>query len=155
VRTHRPTPAIALLLGAALIAAGCGDDKSDMTSAAEPTTTATAPIQPSGSDAPLQIDDVRKRLDAAGYDVEKKRGQPLIRNASSRGGIVKSATELVVTGGDLPSGADVRIHSLSSPVDEGAMERFAGGGRSLVKGKLFFQASEQGLAEQVARAAGG
>jgi hypothetical protein len=138
-----------LLLSAALLPSGCGggDDKKD-----------NAPAQTTAaeSDAPLKIDDVKTRLLANGYKVENRKPGPLIRNAASRGGLVVAEKKIEVTGGELPSGSGgVSVYSFSAPEDVAAMERFAGGDRSLVKGSLFFQAVEPGAAQTVADAASG
>jgi hypothetical protein len=135
-----------------LVASGCGGDDDEADNSPAQTTAAESSESP---DSPVGIDEVKQRLEADGYSVEEKPGSPLLRNEASRGGIVKSDAELVVTGGDLPSGADVSVHSFTAPEDVEAVKRLAGGGVSLVKGSLFFQASEPGAADKVAEAATG
>ena len=143
-----------LLVSAALISTGCGGDDDKADKPASPSA-ATDSSGADSSDAPLKIEDVKTQLEAAGYKVKEEPGTPLLRNEASPGGIVKSEVELTVTGGELPSGTDVEVHSFSNPEDVAAVKELAAGGESsLVKGDLFFQAAEPGAADTVAEAAG-
>jgi hypothetical protein len=135
---------VSVLLAAAPVLAGCGgDDDGD----------GTAKKTDSPAAGPLKFEDVKPRLEAAGYTVKTESPEPLIRRDD--GGIVKPTGQLVVTGGDLSAGSEVSVAGLGTPEDVAAMQKFAGGGRSLVEGDVFFQATEPGEAETVAKAARG
>ena len=137
-----------------MIASGCGGDDDEKAATTSPATTA-AESSPD-NDAPLKIDEVKTKLEAAGYTVKEKPANPLLRNEASPGGLVTPEVSLDVTGGDLPSGASVGVYSFSAPEDVTAVKDLAAGGElSLVKGELFIQSAEPGAADTVAEAASG
>jgi hypothetical protein len=135
---------VSVLLAATPALAGCGGDDDGDGGATQTDSPAAGP---------LKFEDVKPRLEAAGYTVKTETPEPLIRRDD--GGIVKPTGQLAVTGGDLPAGSEVSVAGLGTPEDVAAMKKFAGGGQSLVEGDVFFQAAEPGAAETVARAARG
>jgi hypothetical protein len=137
------------LLGGALLVGGCGGDDKKSSSTTAPSTAATT----QAAAPPKNMDEAKQRLQAAGYKVADEKPEPLVRRAD--GGIVTPKEKIAVTGGELPSGTDVSVYSVSTPEDVAALQKLAGGGRSVVKGMLFFQAVEPGAADTVAQAASG
>ena len=147
----------ALAAIAAVLVGGCGGDDDETTAATTTSTTAptgaTGATGTTGETGSVTIDDAQANLEAAGYTVKLEQSEPLIRRDD--GVVVQPLEKLIVTGGDLASGSDVSVYSLESQKDVEAMEDFAGGGKSLVVGKLFFQSAEAGEAESIADAAQG
>ena len=156
-RLRRAPFALAAIAGAAVLVGGCGGDDDETTVATTTSTTAstgaTGATGTTGESGSVTIDDAQANLEAAGYTVKLEQSEPLIRRDD--GGVVQPLEKLIVTGGDLASGSDVSVYSLESQKDVVAMEDFAGGDKSLVVGKLFFQSAEAGEAETIADAAQG
>ena len=141
-RRSRAAAVICVALGASLALIACGDDGGSA---------AGGSAEPSGT-GPLAFSDIQPALEDAGYKVAKETPEALIRRPD--GGIVIPTAKLVVTGDGIPAGSDVSVYDLATPADVAAMKNFAGGDVSVVEGTTFFQATEPGLAQQVAEAAG-
>jgi hypothetical protein len=156
-RLRRAPFALATIAGAAMLVGGCGGDDDETTTATTTSTTpatgATGATGTTGETGSVTFDDAQANLEAAGYTVKLEQSEPLIRRDD--GGVVQPLEKLIVTGGDLASGSDVSVYSLESQKDVDAMEDFAGGDKSLVVGKLFFQSAEDGEAETIADASQG
>lgn len=148
----RSSAVAAVLLAAvlALFLVACGDsDETGSSSEEAPAAEETAAEETAAE--PKDLDAVGTNLEAAGYTVKSAEPEPLIRRDD--GGIVQPEEKIDVTGGDL-TGDGASVYALGSSKDVAALEAFAGGDVSLVRGDYFFQSSAPGDAQRVADASG-
>ena len=143
----RSSAVAAVLLAAvlALFLVACGDSDETGSSSEE------APAAEETAAEPKDLDAVGTNLEAAGYTVKSAEPEPLIRRDD--GEIVQPEEKIDVTGGDL-TGDGASVYALGSSKDVAALEAFAGGDVSLVRGDYFFQSSAPGDAQRVADASG-
>ena len=131
----------------ALLLLGCGDgDETGSSSEEAPAAEAEEPAA-----EPKDLDGLAANLEEAGYTVKSAEPEPLIRRDD--GEIVQPEEKIDVTGGDL-TGDGASVYALGSSKDVAALEAFAGGDVSLVRGDYYFQSSAPGDAQRVADESG-